>query len=218
MIEVVFGWLGLLGGLLTVTGDMLLDLKGRNNKKLGKHGFIESAWETIAPWRFKASIMLAAAGVPLYFLGITSLAMQMTNVGFALAFWITALVGAAGGFFIHALICIFPLLYKKIRENRSFEEAEAVLNVGYKAAKIPFFAQFTLLVFGSSGMFIIAVMMGYLSLPIWMIVLTPLCLMVVGLLLRITKRSWFYDLPGIIMPSLGLGLLGLMAVINAGLV
>jgi hypothetical protein len=206
------------GGLLTVTGDMLLDLKGRNNKKLGKHGFIESAWETNAPWRFKASILLAAAGVPLYFLGITSLAMQMTNVGFALAFWITALVGATGGFFIHALICIFPLLYKKIRENRSFEEAEAVLNVGYEAAKIPFFAQFALLVFGSSVMFIIAVMMGYLSLPVWMIVLTPLCLMVVGLLLRIIKRSWFFDLPGIIMPSMGLGLLGLMAVINAGLV
>ncbi len=217
MMEVVFGWLGLLGGLLTATGDMLLDLKGRDNKKLGKHGFIESAWDTMAAWRFKASILLAASGVPLYFLGITSLAMQMANKAFALVFWIVALVGAIGGFFIHALICIYPLFYKQLRETQSFDEMEAVLNVGYAAVKIPFFAQFALLVFGSSVMFIIAVIMGYLSLPVWAIAFSPLCLMIVGVLLRVIQRNWFYDLPGIIMPSLGLGLLGLMAAVNAGL-
>ncbi len=88
--EAIFGWLGLLGGLLTAAGDLLLDLKGRDNKKLGRYGFIESAWDTMAAWRFKASILLAAVGVPLYFLGLTSLAMQMTNTAFALAFWIVA--------------------------------------------------------------------------------------------------------------------------------
>jgi hypothetical protein len=213
----VFGWLGLLGGILTACGDILLDLKGSDNKKLGKHGYIESAWETMAVWRFKASLLLAAAGVPLYFLGITSLAMQMTNTAFALAFWIVSLVGATGGFFIHALICIFPLLYKKLRESQSFDDTEAVLNVGYNATRIPFFVQFCLLVLGSSVMFIIAVILRFLSLPTWTIVFSPLCLMIVGVLLRRVKRNWFYDLPGIIMPSFGLGLLGLMAVVNAGL-
>ncbi|HCC35550.1 MAG TPA: hypothetical protein DEQ02_07945 [Ruminococcaceae bacterium] len=217
MTEVIFGWLGLLGGLLTACGDLLLDLKGRDNKKLGKHGYIESAWETMPAWRFKLSLLLAAAGVPLYFLGISSLAMQMTNTAFALAFWIVMLVGATGGFFIHALLCIYPLLYRKLRNRLSFDETEAVLNVGYDAAKIPFFIQFSLLVFGSSVMVIIAVTMGYLPLPVWAIVFTPLCLMVVGVLFRVIKRDWFCDLPGIIMPSLGLGLLGLMAVVNAGL-
>ncbi len=33
--ETVFGYLGLLGGLLAAAGDVLLDLKGRGNKKLG---------------------------------------------------------------------------------------------------------------------------------------------------------------------------------------
>ena len=215
MTESVFGWLGLLGGLLTACGDLLLDLKGSDNKTLGKHGYIESAWDTIAKWRFRVSILLAAAGVPLYFLGLTSLAMQMTNTAFALIFWIVTLVGATGGFFIHAMICVFPLLYKKLRARQSFDEAEAVLNIGYEAVRIPFFTQFSLLVFGSSILYAIAVIRGYLSLPVWTIALTPLCLMVVGKLLRIAKRSWFYDLPGIIMPSLGLGLMGLMAAINA---
>ncbi len=127
MIEAIFGWLGFLGGLLTAAGDLLLDLKGRNNKKLGKYGFMESAWDTMAAWRFKASILLAGVGVPLYFLGLTSLAMQMTNTAFALAFWIVALAGAVGGFFIHAMICVFPLIYKKMRESFPFEAAEDVL-------------------------------------------------------------------------------------------
>ncbi len=91
IMEAIFGWLGFLGGLLTAVGDLLLDLKGRGNKKLGRYGFMESAWDTMAAWRFKASILLAAVGVPLYFLGLTSLAMQITNTAFALAFWIVAL-------------------------------------------------------------------------------------------------------------------------------
>jgi hypothetical protein len=45
----------------------------------------------------------------------------------------------------------------------------------------------------------------------------PLSLMIAGTLLRKLKKDWFYDLPGIIMPSLGLGLLGLMAAINAAI-
>ncbi len=153
----------------------------------------------------------------MYFLGLTSLAMQMKNETFALVFWIIALVGATGGFFIHALICIFPLLYKKMIKDRPFEEVEAVLNAGYNAAKIPFFAQFILLVIVSSILLASAIAMGYLSLPVWTIAITPLCLMIVGALLRAIKRSWFYDLPGIIMPSLGLGMMGLLAAMNAAL-
>jgi hypothetical protein len=217
MIEAIFGWMGLFGGLLAVAGDLLLDLKGRDNKKLGKHGFIESAWETMASWRFNASILLAACGVPMYFLGLTSLAMQMTNTVFALVFWIVALTGASGGFFIHAIICMYPLLYKKIRTSLSFEETEDILNVGYNGVKIPFFAQFFLLVFGSSILFAFAVLRGYLALPVWTFAFTPLSLMIAGTLLRKLKKEWFYDLPGIIMPSLGLGLLGMMAAINAAI-
>jgi hypothetical protein len=213
--EVIFGWLGLLGGILTATGDVLLDLKGRDNKKLGRYKFMESAWDTIAVWRFRTSILLAAAGVPLYFLGLTSLAMQMTNAVIALTFWLVCLSGAIGGFFIHALICLFPILYKKMRENRPFDEIETALNTMYDAVKIPFYLQFVLLVFGSSLLYIVAIIMGYLALPVWTVTFTPLCLMIAGILLRILKRDWFYDLPGIIMPSMGLGLLGLLAVINS---
>lgn len=215
MTEVVFGWLGLLGGVLTATGDVLLDLKGAGNATLGKYKFIESAWDRMAAGRFRASILLAAVGVPLYFLGLTSLAMQMTNDAFALVFWIVCMTGATGGFFIHALTCLFPILYKKLMDNHSFTEAEAILNVGYEAVKIPFFVQFIFLVFGSSVLFSTAVILGYLSLPVWTIALSPLCLMLAGMLLRALKNGWFHDLPGIVMPSSGLGAMGLLAVINA---
>jgi hypothetical protein len=33
-------------------------------------------------------------------------------------------------------------------------------------------------------------------------------------LLRFIKREWFRDLPGIVMPSMGLGMIGLLAAIN----
>ena len=145
---------------------------------------------------------------------LTSLAMQMTNKPFALAFWVVCLAGAIGGFFIHALICLFPILYKKMKESQSFDETEATLNTLYDAVKIPFYTQFALLVFGSSLMYIVAIILGYLVLPAWTIVLTPLSLMLIGIFLRILKRDWFYDLPGIVMPSIGLGLFGLLAAIN----
>ncbi len=44
----VLGIIGIIGGLLCATADLLLDLKGTKNKKLGKMGVIDSEWENMA--------------------------------------------------------------------------------------------------------------------------------------------------------------------------
>ncbi|WP_029319653.1 DUF6796 family protein [Butyrivibrio sp. AE3004] len=61
----VLGIIGIIGGLLCATADLLLDLKGTKNKKLGKMGVIDSEWENMAHWRFVLSDILAMFAVPI---------------------------------------------------------------------------------------------------------------------------------------------------------
>ena len=58
----IFSCLGLAGGLLCCTGDILFDLKGPGNKKLGTSKNIDSNWSNMADWRFGLSITLALVG------------------------------------------------------------------------------------------------------------------------------------------------------------
>ena len=58
----VFSILGLIGGLLCCAGDILFDLKGRGNQKLGTSKNIDSNWTKMADWRFGSSIVLAMIG------------------------------------------------------------------------------------------------------------------------------------------------------------
>jgi hypothetical protein len=80
---------------------------------------------------------------------------------------------------------------------------------------VPFLALWLLLVVGLSGIVAFAILTGALALPWGFILLTPLCLVIVGVLLRLVNRKVFADLPGICMPSIGLGMLGLMAALSA---
>jgi hypothetical protein len=212
----IFGLLGLSGGILCAIGDMFLDLKGADNKKMGKYKFMDSNWINMSEWRFRASILLAAAGVPLYFLGATSMARQLADIDlyFGLTFWIVMMIGSIGGFFIHAFLCCIPIIYKSMIKQAGFELTEEVINRIYHAIKIPFFVMFILLVGVSSIMLFIAKAAGYLSIPSITLILTPLPLLMIGVLLRFIKGKWFHDLPGIVMPSMGLGMIGLLAAIN----
>ncbi len=207
--EIVFGALGIAGGLLCLAGDLLLDCKGKGNTTLGKHRYIESNWEKMATWRFKLSALLAAAGVPLYFFGFTSLAVQISSKPLALSYWVVCVIGSVGGVFIHGLLCVFPVLYKTLLPGRSFEETENALNVIYNVVKIPFFFHYVFLVVISSILAACALIGNYLSLPVWFIVFTPLCTLLLGALLKLVLKREF---PGI--TSFGLAMTGLMAILN----
>ena len=115
-------------------GDMLFDLKGKGNRKLGTSGNIDSNWINMPYWRFRASILVA-------FLGYA--------------------------FMLVAAICV-----------------------------------------------IVAILKGFLDVPKWFVLLNPFVFLLVGVGFRKIKPVWFYDRPGIVMPSLGMGMFGLIAIVN----
>jgi hypothetical protein len=215
--DFVLGIIGLCGGLLCAIADILLDLKGRGNEKYGPGGILDTNWKTMALWRFKASIWLAAVAVPMYLTGCIALYRQIARGSELTAniFGICAVIGSCGTLFIHATVCYFPIISKTLSaENVSQDTIGKMVNVLYHAMLVPFLALWLLLVAGLSGIVIYSVLTGILLLPLGFILLTPLCLVLAGILLRLINRKVFFDLPGICMPSIGLGMFGLMAAIN----
>lgn len=114
--------IGLVGGLLSAIADMLLDIKGKDNIKCGSMKIIDSNWIEMPAWRFVASILLVMFGVPMYSLGIISLGNQIgiENEALGEALKLSMLIGAMGGFFIHTLLCVIPIIYKEIMKEDNF--------------------------------------------------------------------------------------------------
>ena len=214
--EMIFGICGILGGILCATGDLFLDLKGKDNRQLGKYNLINTAWGYMDIKRFEISILLAAIGVPLYFLGLTVLSAELAKESetFGLVFWLNGLAASIGGLFIHAYICLMPVVYKKMKPENSIEKIDEVINGMYSAVKIPFWVLYIMLTVVSSIMIYIALGKGFLHISPWCGLLTPIPFMIFGIALRKIKPDVFYDLPGIVCPSLGLSMMGLLAILN----
>ena len=117
--NLILSIMGLVGGLLCCTGDVLFDLKGPGNEKLGTSKNIDSNWSKMAEWRFGLSILCA----------------------------------------------MFVDL------NNS------------------------------------------LGVPKWMALLNSIVFLIVGVLFRKINPNKFQDLPGIIMPSLGLAIIGVIGIV-----
>lgn len=214
--NVMFGIMGLVGGILCAVGDILFDLKGRDNKKLGTSGNIDSNWAKMSYWRFGVSIMCAFVGDMLTGFGYLSLVRQLseTNTTFAIVTAVLCYIGVIGGFFVHSALCIQPIIYKKIMETNNFKLADDTLEQYYKAVMAPFFIGYGSILAGAVCI-IIAILTGALSVPKWFVLLNPIVFLVIGVALRKIRPDKFYDLPGIVMPSLGLGMLGLIAAVSA---
>ncbi len=216
--DYLFGLIGLCGGILCAVADILLDLKGKGNEKYGPGGVLDTNWEKMALWRFKASIWLAAIAVPMYLMGCVALYNQIARGSTILAsiFGICTVIGSCGTMFIHATLCYFPIISKTLSAEKVSPDAIGnTLNVLYRAIIVPLIIFWLLLVAGLSGIAIYAILSGVLLLLWGFIFLTPLCLVLAGFLLRLMNRKVFADLPGICMPSIGLGMLGLMAALNS---
>lgn len=61
---------------------------------------------------------------------------------------------------------------------------------------------------------VIAVLTGCIAVPKLFVLLNPVVFLLVGMGLRKWKPAVFYDLPGIILPSLGLGMFGLIGIVG----
>lgn len=59
-----------------------------------------------------------------------------------------------------------------------------------------------------------AIVTGILAVPKWFVLLNPFVFLLVGVCFRKIKPNWFYDLPGIIMPSLGMGMFGVIGLVS----
>jgi len=216
----------LIGGLLCCCGDVLLDLKGSDNQHLGTSKQLDSNWLKMSEWRFGASILLAFIGVPSVGLGFYSLYQLMIDSHKVLATTMAsfAYLGCIGGFFIHTFLCLQAIITKRIIQNsedfRTFEEklqtADNVLEGLYKAILFPFFF-FYFCLMASTVCVQIGILGGALSVPEWMALLNPIPFMIVGIFMRKINPKLFCDLPGIIMPSLGLAMQGLIGIIASAI-
>jgi len=218
MINYVFGIFGIIGGLLCAIGDILLDLKGKNNVKSGQPKIIDSNWLIMSEWRFRVSIFFAALGVPLFLLGFLGMAnhLAQSNKTVAMTFLIFSIIGASGGLFIHALLCIMPIICKTLTNDGVKKDIiETVCNKIYYAIKIPLISIFFSLTICTSITLIYAIIKNYLNVPLIFVILNPLGLIIIGLPFRLINKRIFADLPGIIMPSMGISMIGLMTTFAA---
>ncbi len=210
-----FSVLGLIGGLLCAAGDVLFDLKGKGNQKTGPGGNVDTNWVKMADWRFVASIICAFFGDIFVMLGIYSLGMQIAEKNQPLGY-ITAILGCAGtigGVLIHTTLCIQPLIYKRLVEANHPELVESVLKTLYKAIAFPFFFGYLILMTPCVTS-VIAILTGCLDVPKWFVLLNSIVFMTIGIVLRKINPKLFQDLPGIIMPSMGLSMMGLIGIVN----
>jgi hypothetical protein len=211
----VLGIIGIIGGVLCAIADLLLDIKGPDNKKLGKMGVIDSAWERMAHFRFVLSGILAMFAVPMYSCGFISLMQMDGNYAIsAMIFRIIFLCGAMGGFMIHIFLCLQPTIYQVIMKKGDQQLAEEVINTSFRQIYVPFFTLYTMLVIIPAIAVMAFIIKGALSLPLWCVLLNPVVFQIVGFLLRATKLKIFIDAPSCCAASLGLAAYGVLVLIS----
>lgn len=209
----VLAVIGIVGGVLCAIADLLLDLKGVDNKKLGKMKIIDSKWAEMKHFRFVWSGILVMIAVPMYTCGFMALMLQLykINTAWAIGLAIVFLCGAMGGFMIHIFLCLLPNIYKKIIEKSDMELAENVIESAFRQIYVPFFSLYSMLVIFPAIAIMVLIVTGILPLPLWCVILNPFVIQIIGLLFRATGIKWFIDAPSCCAASLGLAMYGVLA-------
>lgn len=209
----VLAIIGIIGGMLCAVADLLLDLKGVDNQKLGKMKIMDSKWETMSHGRFVWSDILAMFAVPMYTCGFVALMMQLhrTKAELSIGMTIMFLCGAMGGFMIHTFLCLMPTIYQKIMKKGDFEMAEDVIEGVFRQIYIPFYVLYSMLVIFPAIIVMILIALGIFELPLWCMILNPLVFQLIGLLFRATGLKIFIDAPSCCAASLGLAMYGVLA-------
>lgn len=144
-----FAFVGMLGGFLCSVADYFLEYLGAlPNETLGAYGVVETAWASMAAWRFPASIWIAAVTVPMYVLGFIAIARQMgaTHERIGKLFGASALLGSLGGLFIHIMLCVLPVAYRYLTANASRELAVGAIDAMVSSFIVPFYAYYAFLI------------------------------------------------------------------------
>ena len=211
----VLATIGIVGGLVCAVADLLLDLKGYDNQKLGKTKIMDSKWSVMSHGRFVWSDILAMFAVPMYTCGFVALMLKLYQMRAALSVGMTIvfLCGAMGGFMIHTFLCMMPTVYRKIMAKADFALAEEVIEGLFRQIYVPFYVLYSMLVIVPAVTVMILIATGILALPLWCIILNPLMFQILGLLLRATGLKIFIDAPSCCAASLGLAMYGILAIL-----
>ena len=207
--------IGIIGGIICSVADLFLDLKGKNNEKLGKMGEIDSKWCEMPHYRFVVSTILAMFAVPMYSCGFIALMGRLfeTHRTPAIVFTVIFLCGAMGGFMIHTFLCMMPTIFSRICKKGDKELAIEVVDLAFKQIYFPFFTLYIMLVIIPAIAVMVMIITGALDLPMWCVILNPIVFQVIGLLLRATKLDIFIDAPSCCAASLGLAMYGVLALL-----
>ena len=210
---IILAIIGIIGGMLCAVADLLLDLKGSDNQKLGKMKIIDSKWKEMPHARFVWSDILAMFAVPMYTCGFVALMLQLnkTSTRLSIGMTILFLCGAMGGFMIHTFLCLVPTIYQKIVKKADFELAEDVIEGTFRQIYVPFFVLYIMLVILPAIIVMALIVCKILPLPLWCVILNPLVFQVIGLLFRATGLKIFIDAPSCCAASLGLAMYGVLA-------
>lgn len=214
--NLIFSIMALIGGLSCCVGDILFDLKGKGNKKLGTSKNIDSNWSKISEWRFGLSIIFAMFGVILLGFGLYAIGdiVRENNEILSNIILITGFIGCTGGLFVHSMLCVQAVIYKRITDNgkTNFEFADNTLEGFYKTIIFPFILVYSVFMIADICI-AIAILNGALGVPRWMALLNSIVFLFIGMLFRKINPDKFQDLPGIIMPSLGLAMIGVIGMV-----
>lgn len=214
--NIVLSVVGVIGGLLCAIADMILDIKGKDNVKCGSKKILDSNWVKMKEWRFIASSIIAMIAVPMYSMGVISLGNQIGVYDELLGnvLKLSIFIGAMGGFFIHTLICIIPVIYKEIMKSNNFDLADRVITQAFNVVSVPFGLLYLILMLAPTTIVCYSIITGLLNVPIWFVLLNPVVFQLIGWILRVVKKKWFYEVPAICAASLGLAMFGVIGIIN----
>lgn len=205
--------IGIIGGMLCAVADLLLDLKGSDNQKIGKMKIIDSKWKKMSHGRFVWSDILAMFAVPMYTCGFVALMMQLhrTKAELSIGMTVMFLCGAMGGFMIHTFLCMMPTIYQKILKKADYETAEDVIEGVFRQIYVPFYVLYSMLVIFPALIVMVLIVLSIIDLPLWCMLLNPLIFQLIGLLFRATGLKIFIDAPSCCAASLGLAMYGVLA-------
>ncbi len=146
----IFAVLAAVAGLLYSLADYLLEYLPENSTVLDKYGVVESAWAVMGTGRFTASLTLAAIITPFFVAGYLCIykQMQTTHPKYARAFITVTLVGGLSDFFIHAILCIMPIVYKSVLEISGQTAAVTVLEAMTGSFIVPLYVYFAIIFTG----------------------------------------------------------------------
>ena len=146
----IFAVLAAAAGFVYSIADYLLEYLPYESSVLDKFGVVESAWVDMANERFVISLAISAILTPLFVNGYLCIYRQIkeSSPTFSKVFLTVTLIGGLGDFFIHAILCIMPMVYKSVLGSAGGDIAVKTLEDMTGGFIVPFFGYFAFIFTG----------------------------------------------------------------------